>query len=74
MAEPISSTAGATVGTGLDVSTFLGFVMSVDYSIVFGAFAGSVFFIVTANNLTRNPLQPAAPGYSGQFRWPEPRG
>lgn len=56
MAEPISSTAGATVGAGLVVSTFLGFVLSVDYLIVFGAFAGSVFFIVTATNLTRKQI------------------
>lgn len=56
MAEPISSTAGATVGTGLVFSTFLGFVLSVDYSIVFGAFAGSVFFIVTATNLTKKQI------------------
>lgn len=55
MAEPLST--GATVGTvagwGILASAIVGFITSVDYSIAFGAFAGSIFFIVRATNLTR---------------------
>lgn len=57
--EPISTGIAApavgnqiiTVGTLM--SAVLGFVFSVDYSIVFGAFAGAVCFVVTAPGLTR---------------------
>ncbi|WP_278496167.1 putative holin [Pantoea vagans] len=58
MAEPLST--GATVGTvagwGIIASAVVGFITSADYSIAFGAFAGSLFFIVTASNLTRRQI------------------
>jgi len=56
MAEPLTTTAGATTGAiagwGLITSALVGFITSVHYSIVFGAFAGSMCFIVTASDLT----------------------
>ncbi|WP_368900370.1 putative holin [Mixta calida] len=59
MAEPLTTsgaTVGAVTGWGLVASAFIGFITSVDYSIVFGAFAGSVCFVVTAANLTRGQM------------------
>jgi len=56
MAEPLSTgaaTAGTVAGWGIVASAIVGFITSVDYSIAFGAFAGSIFFIVRATNLTR---------------------
>lgn len=57
MAEPLTTMAGATSGAvagwGLVSSALVGFITSVDYSIAFGAFAGSICFVVTAGNLTR---------------------
>ena len=53
MAEPLSTSATATVaGWGIVTSALVGFITSVDYSIAFGAFAGSMCFIVTASDLT----------------------
>lgn len=57
MAEPLSTGATATVaGWGIVTSALVGFITSVDYSIAFGAFAGSMCFIVTASNLTRRQI------------------
>ena len=59
MAEPLTTsgiTASTVTGWGLVASAFIGFITSVDYSIVFGAFAGSVCFVVTASNLTRGQV------------------
>lgn len=58
MAEPLSTgaTAGTVAGWGIIASAFVGFVTSVDYGIAFGAFAGSVFFVVRATNLTRKQV------------------
>lgn len=56
MAEPLTAgsvTASALTGWGLLTSAFIGFITSVDYAVVFGAFAGSICFVVTAQNLTR---------------------
>ena len=58
MAEPLST--GATVGTvagwGIIASAIVGFITSVDYAIAFGAFAGSIFFVVRATNLSRKQV------------------
>lgn len=54
MPEPLSTSATATAaGWGLVASALIGFITSVDYSIVFGAFAGSMCFVVTARELSR---------------------
>jgi hypothetical protein len=54
MAEPLSTSAtvGTVAGWGIVTSALVGFITSVDYSIAFGAFAGSMCFIVTASDLT----------------------
>lgn len=58
MAEPLSTSAtvGTVAGWGIVTSALVGFITSVDYSIAFGAFAGSMCFIVTASNLTRRQI------------------
>lgn len=57
MGEPLSTGATATVASwGILTSALVGFITSVDYSIAFGAFAGSMCFIVTASNLTRRQI------------------
>ncbi|ELP25075.1 hypothetical protein F385_844 [Pantoea agglomerans 299R] len=57
MAEPLSTGATATVaGWGIVTSALVGFITSVDYSTAFGAFAGSMCFIVTASELTRRQI------------------
>ncbi|WP_426607240.1 putative holin [Pantoea anthophila] len=57
MAEPLSTGATATVaGWGIVTSALVGFITSVDYSIAFGAFTGSMCFIVTVSDLTRRQI------------------
>ncbi|WP_313652211.1 putative holin [Pantoea sp.] len=57
MAEPLSTGATTTVaGWGIVTSALVVFITSVDYSIAFGAFAGSMCFIVTAINLKRRQI------------------
>lgn len=58
MAEPLSTsaTAGTVAGWGIVTSAIVGFITTVDYSIAFGAFAGSICFIVTASDLTRKQV------------------
>ncbi|WNK65728.1 putative holin [Pantoea agglomerans] len=59
MAEPLSTgatAAGYVAGWGIVTSALVGFITSVDYSIAFGAFAGSMCFIVTASDLTRRQI------------------
>lgn len=58
MAEPLSTSAtvGTVAGWGIVTSALVGFITSVDYSIAFGAFSGSMCFIVTASNLTRRQI------------------
>ncbi|MDW8845458.1 putative holin [Erwinia sp. MMLR14_017] len=58
MAEPLSTSAtvGTVAGWGIVTSALVGFITSVDYTIVFGAFTGSVFFIVTTTNLARKQI------------------
>lgn len=57
MAEPLSTSATATVANwGIVTSALVGFITSADYSIAFGAFAGSMCFIVAASDLTRRQI------------------
>jgi hypothetical protein len=48
-ADPISGTGAATALTGV---TFFGILSGLDYGVVFGAFAGAVYYIATAADLT----------------------
>ena len=48
-ADPISSTGAATALTGV---TFFGILSGLDYGVVFGAFAGAVYYVATAADLT----------------------
>ena len=50
-AEPISGTAVASAG--LAGASVFGLATGIDYGVVFGAFAGSVFYVATAANVTR---------------------
>ncbi|MGY8617349.1 putative holin [Pantoea agglomerans] len=58
MAEPLSTSAtvGTVAGWCIVTSALVAFITSVDYSIAFGAFAGSMCFIVTASDLTRRQI------------------
>lgn len=54
MSDPVSGTtvaAGGLMGAGV-----FGFVTGIDYGVVFGAFAGAVFYVATAANITRLKL------------------
>ncbi|EMW0953271.1 TPA: phage holin family protein [Citrobacter freundii] len=53
-AEPISGTAVAY--TGLAGASVFGIATGIDYGVVFGAFAGAVFYVATAANVTRGRL------------------
>ncbi|HHV4276884.1 phage holin family protein [Klebsiella pneumoniae] len=50
-AEPISGTAVASAG--LAGASVFGLATGIDYGVVFGAFADSVFYVATAANVTR---------------------
>ncbi|BCL48882.1 phage holin family protein [Citrobacter koseri] len=49
-AEPISGAAVTTVLAGASV---FGLATGIDYGVVFGAFAGSVFYVATAADISR---------------------
>ncbi|WKV99823.1 phage holin family protein [Klebsiella oxytoca] len=51
MSEPVSGTAIAT--GGLMGASIFGMVTGIDYGVVFGAFAGAVFYVATAANVSR---------------------
>ncbi|EBU8414532.1 TPA: phage holin family protein [Salmonella enterica subsp. enterica serovar Typhimurium] len=51
MSDPVSGTTVAAGGL-LGASMF-GFATGIDYGVVFGAFAGAVFYVATAANITR---------------------
>lgn len=53
-AEPISGTAVAY--TGLAGASVFGMATGIDYGVVFGAFAGAVFYVATTANVTRGRL------------------
>lgn len=48
-ADPISGTVGAATLTGV---TVFGILSGLDYGVVFGAFAGAVYYVATAVDLT----------------------
>lgn len=48
-ADPISGTVGAATLTGV---TVFGMLSGLDYGVVFGAFAGAVYYVATAADLT----------------------
>lgn len=63
MADPLSGSATVATATnttlpgwGLLLSTLIGFVTSVDYSIVFGSFCGALFFVISARGLTKKQV------------------
>ncbi|HAU8241819.1 phage holin family protein [Citrobacter freundii] len=53
-AEPISGAAIAA--GGLMGASVFGFATGIDYGVVFGAFAGSVFYVATATDISRGRL------------------
>ncbi|WP_244592165.1 putative holin, partial [Escherichia coli] len=53
-AEPISGTAVAA--GGLMGASVFGIATGIDYGVVFGAFAGAVFYVATAVNISRLKL------------------
>lgn len=54
MSEPVSGTAISTAG--LMGASIFGMVTGIDYGVVFGAFAGAVFYVATAADITRKRL------------------
>ncbi|MFJ5503834.1 phage holin family protein [Pectobacterium carotovorum] len=50
MSEPFTSTGAA--GSALAGASLYGILTGTDYGVVFGAFAGAVFYVVTAAELT----------------------
>jgi len=50
MSEPFSGTAAA--GSALTGASIYGLLTGTDYGVVFGAFAGAVFYVATAADLT----------------------
>lgn len=53
-AEPISGTAVASAG--LAGASVFGLATGIDYGVVFGAFAGAVFYVATAADISRIKL------------------
>jgi len=51
MSDPVSGTSVAA--TGLMGASVFGLATGIDYGVVFGAFAGAVFYVATAANITR---------------------
>lgn len=54
MSDPVSSTTVAT--GGLMGASMFGLATGIDYGVVFGAFAGAVFYVATAVNISRIKL------------------
>ena len=52
MSDPVTGTS-AILGGGVQGATFFGLFTNTDYGVVFGAFAGAVFYVATAANVTR---------------------
>ncbi|KGT87228.1 membrane protein [Erwinia typographi] len=50
MSEPVSGTVAA--GSALTGASLFGLLTGTDYGVVFGAFAGAVFYVATAADLT----------------------
>ena len=51
MSDPVSGTTVAA--GGLMGASVFGLATGIDYGVVFGAFAGAVFYVATAANITR---------------------
>ena len=51
MSDPLTGT-GAFIGGGLISSALYGIVTHTDFGVVFGAFAGAVYYVATAADLT----------------------
>ena len=54
MSDPVSGTTVAT--GGLMGASMFGLATGIDYGVVFGAFAGAVFYVATAVNISRIKL------------------
>ncbi|WP_414454706.1 putative holin, partial [Enterobacter hormaechei] len=54
MSDPVSGTTVAA--GGLMGASMFGLATGIDYGVVFGAFAGAVFYVATATNLSRARL------------------
>ncbi|PXW46373.1 putative phage holin [Klebsiella oxytoca] len=52
MSDPVSGTSLVVAG-GLMGAGMFGLVTGIDYGVVFGAFAGAVFYVATAVNISR---------------------
>lgn len=52
MSDPVSGTSLVVAG-GLMGAGMFGLVTGIDYGVVFGAFAGTVFYVATAVNISR---------------------
>lgn len=55
MSDPVTGT-GVVLGGGLLGATVYGILTQTDFGVVFGAFAGAVFYVATTANLTRRRL------------------
>jgi len=55
MSDPVIGT-GVVLGGGLLGATVYGILTQTDFGVVFGAFAGAVFYVATTANLTRRRL------------------
>ncbi len=55
MSDPVSGTTVIASG-GLMGASMFGLVTGIDYGVVFGAFAGAVFYVATAVNISRLKL------------------
>ncbi|EKZ6752862.1 phage holin family protein [Klebsiella pneumoniae] len=54
MSDPVSGTTVAA--GGLMGASMFGLATGIDYGVVFGAFAGAVFYVATAANISRGKL------------------
>lgn len=52
MSDPVSGTSAIVTG-GLMAASLFGLITGIDYGVVFGAFAGAVFYVATAANISR---------------------
>ncbi|MFW0766713.1 putative holin [Trabulsiella odontotermitis] len=55
MQDPLTGATalGKFFGSSLAGATFYGFITQTDFGVVFGAFAGAVFYVATASNVSR---------------------
>ncbi|TNV14922.1 hypothetical protein FH968_20580 [Buttiauxella sp. B2] len=57
MSDPVTVTGtGYVIGGGLFSATLYGILTQTDFGVVFGAFAGAVFYVATTADLTRTRL------------------